>query len=76
MNELSTYTPRRRIRFYRFGADNRFELNFVGIVWNLRIGAVQIALWRNYKPIFDWRRQPRAFSTEPPAHPPGCTPAT
>ncbi len=34
---------------------NPFELNFIGQVWNLRIGRKQFALWRNYNPIFDLR---------------------
>lgn len=32
-----------------------FEFNLIGSVWNLRLGFAQIALWRNYEPIFDIR---------------------
>jgi len=32
-----------------------FEFNLIGSVWNLRLGFTQIALWRNYEPIFDLR---------------------
>lgn len=33
------------------------ELNFIGRAWNLRVGVKQTALWRNYVPIFDWRKR-------------------
>lgn len=36
------------------------ELNFIGRVWNMRVGVKQIALWRNYVPVFDWRKRVKA----------------
>lgn len=33
---------------------NPLELNFIGRVWNLRIGTRQFALWRNYKAILNF----------------------
>lgn len=36
----------------RFPGD--WEINFIGNVWNFRIGRSQIALWKNYEPIFNW----------------------
>ena len=43
-----------RVKFYRsVGTERAWELNFVGKVWNLRVGQVQLALWHNYKPIFN-----------------------
>lgn len=44
------------------------ELNFIGSVWNLRLGVKQIALWRNYAPVFDWRRRHKVVAA-PPARP-------
>lgn len=46
---------------------NPLELNFIGNVWNLRLGTAQIALWRNYQAIFNfrphWRRQTQNMGT-------------
>lgn len=33
-----------------------WELNFVGRIWNFRIGRSQLALWKNYEPLFDLRK--------------------
>jgi len=44
---------------------NPLELNFIGHVWNLRLGVKQIALWRNYIPVFDWRKRPRTSTAVP-----------
>lgn len=40
-----------------FGYPGNQELNLIGRVWNFRIAHKQIALWRNYRPLFDfcWR---------------------
>lgn len=36
-----------RIKFFRYvGPKKDWELNFIGKVWNFRIGSAQIALWR------------------------------
>ena len=43
------------VRFFsnvRFPGD--WELNFIGRVWNFRLGRSQIALWRNFVPLFSW----------------------
>lgn len=37
------------VRFY-----NDWELNFIGKVWNLRIGRSQVALWKFDRPILQW----------------------
>lgn len=42
----------RAYRNVRFDGD--WEINLIGRVWNLRIGRSQIALWRNYEPVFCW----------------------
>ena len=34
-----------------------YEINFIGKVWNLRLAFRQVALWRNYEPIFDIRKR-------------------
>lgn len=44
----------RVFRSVRYPGD--FEVNLIGRVWNLRIGRSQVALWRNYRPLFDWRK--------------------
>lgn len=38
--------------FSRVRFDGDWELNIIGKVWNFRIGRSQIALWRNYNPLF------------------------
>ena len=44
-----------RIKFFRrVGIEGAWELNFIGRVWNLRVGRVQVALWRNYEPVFSF----------------------
>lgn len=44
-----------KIKFFRHvGPDKDWELNFIGSVWNLRIGSAQFALWRNYEPVFNF----------------------
>jgi hypothetical protein len=44
-----------QVRFFReVGPDRAWELNFIGSVWNLRVGRVQFALWRNYEPVFNF----------------------
>lgn len=42
-----------KIRAFRRGYRNGWELNFVGRKWNLRIARYQIGFWRNYEPIFN-----------------------
>lgn len=41
------------VKFFRRGYGGAWELNFVGQVWNLRVGGRQFALWRNLNPVFD-----------------------
>jgi hypothetical protein len=36
---------------------NDWELNFIGKVWNFRIGRSQLALWRRNNPLFDFFRR-------------------
>lgn len=36
---------------------NDWELNLIGKKWNLRIGRSQVALWRNYEPVFCFFRR-------------------
>lgn len=33
---------------------NDWEMNFVGKVWNLRIGRSQFALWKNFIAVFNF----------------------
>ena len=45
-----------KIRFFKsVNGPGDWEWNLIGHVWNLRIAKRQIALWRNYSPIVDWR---------------------
>lgn len=41
----------RSVRF-----QNDWEINFIGKVWNLRIGRSQVSLWRNYRSLFSYFR--------------------
>ncbi len=43
-----------KIKFFRYGYRETWELNLVGRVWNFRIGGAQLALWRNFLPVFNW----------------------
>lgn len=44
---------------------NDWELNLIGKKWSLRIGRSQLALWRNYEPLFCFfRRYSRTGSKE------------
>lgn len=42
-----------KIKTFKFGYRNGWEINFVGKVYNLRIARHQIALWKKYDAIFD-----------------------
>ncbi len=49
-----------KIRFFNYWRSRReLELNLIGRVWNFRIGTHQIALWRDFSPIFSFRRNLR-----------------
>ncbi len=41
-----------KIKFFK----NHYELNFIGQKYNLRISTIQFAFWKNYEPIFDFRK--------------------
>lgn len=43
-----------KIKYFKYGYGNAPEINFIGKVWNLRLGFKQIALWKNYESIFNW----------------------
>lgn len=44
----------KRVRWFRNAAyGGGWEFNLVGRVWCFRIARHQIALWKNYKPIFN-----------------------
>jgi hypothetical protein len=43
------------IRYFGYPGDQ--ELNLIGRVWNFRVGRKQVALWRNYEPIFNFCRR-------------------
>lgn len=45
-----------KIRIFRFGVRNGWEVNFIGRRFNLRIAQRQVALWREYVAIFDWQQ--------------------
>lgn len=44
-----------KIRYFKHGVGNGWELNFIGSHLNLRIARHQFALWHNYEPLFDFR---------------------
>ena len=54
LNLLDKFYPKYKIRFFRYGVGNSWELNFVGKKYNLRIAIHQFALWKNYEPIFNY----------------------
>ena len=41
------------VRWFRYPY---WELNFIGVHWQLRIGSRQIALWHDYIPKFNFAR--------------------
>jgi hypothetical protein len=43
-----------KIRTFKHGVGNGWELNFIGKVYNLRIARHQIAFWKYNEPIFQW----------------------
>lgn len=43
-----------KVRFFKHGVGNSWELNFIGTTYNLRIARHQIAFWKNYNPIINW----------------------
>jgi hypothetical protein len=43
------------VKVFRHGYRNGWEIDLVGKRWNLRIARHQIALWRDYHPVFDRR---------------------
>lgn len=49
-----------KVRWFRsVRFTNDWELNFIGKVWNFRVGRTQLTLWRNYNPVFSFfRRHP------------------
>lgn len=49
-------------RNVRFPGD--WEANLVGQRWNVRVGRSQVALWRDFKPLFCWLRQYRVYPRE------------
>lgn len=42
-----------KIRFFKYGVGNGWEVNFIGHRYNLRIARHQLAFWKNYEPIFN-----------------------
>lgn len=52
---LIAYFSKPTLKFFRsVRFKNDWELNIVGHVWNFRIARRQIALWRNYQPVFQF----------------------
>jgi hypothetical protein len=43
-----------KIKFFKHGVGNKWELNFIGKVYNLRIARCQIAMWKNYEFLFNY----------------------
>lgn len=45
-----------KIRYFKHGVGNSWELNFIGSHWNLRIARYQLALWHDNESILNtWR---------------------
>jgi len=44
-----------RIKTFRHGYRNGWEIDFIGKHWNLRIAQHEFSLWHNYHPVFDRR---------------------
>jgi hypothetical protein len=42
-----------KIKYFKNGIGNSWEINFIGETLNLRIARHQIALWKNYKPVIN-----------------------
>ena len=45
-----------KVKFFRHGYANGWELNFIGKVYQIRIGFYQLAFWKNLNPIFNYTR--------------------
>lgn len=43
-----------KIRCFRRGYRNGWEINLIGRVWNLRIARHQVALWKDQRPVFNF----------------------
>ena len=43
-----------KIKFFKHGVGNSWELNFIGTKYNLRIARHQFAFWVDYNPIINW----------------------
>lgn len=43
-----------RIRFFKHGVGNKWELNFIGKTYSLRIARCQFAAWRNHEFLFSY----------------------
>ena len=46
-----------KIRFFKHGVGNDWEVNFIGKTYSLRIARHQLAFWKNYNPIFDFHKK-------------------
>lgn len=42
-----------KIKVFKHGVGNSWEINFIGKIWNLRVARHQIALWKNYDAVFN-----------------------
>ena len=42
-----------KIRTFKNGYKNGWELNLIGNVFNLRVARYQLAFWKNYNPIIN-----------------------
>lgn len=40
-----------KIKKFKHGVGNSWEINFIGNIFNLRIARHQFAIWKNYNPI-------------------------
>lgn len=49
-----------KIRFFKHGIGNSWELNFIGKKYNLRIAKHQIAFWKNNEAIFNFLNTERS----------------
>lgn len=42
-----------KIRTFKHGYKNGWEVNFIGKKYNFRIARFQVAFWKNYEPIIN-----------------------
>jgi hypothetical protein len=46
-----------KIKTFKHGYRNGWEINFIGKKYNIRIARYQFGLWKDYNPIINWTWQ-------------------